>query len=119
MGYESRVYICNKHNLMGGDIWYEILCAFNMCKMGDRFVMTFKDEIEKGAFFSGIDYDREEDIEDNYGYRPTVAKGEDVLKCLDSGEYDGYWRAEIFKQTLKQAMEYINGDSLYVVHMGY
>ena len=125
MGYESRVYICQKRNIMHGDIFrddifYNILCAFKLAKIGGNFRDVFKNDIEDSATFYGIDRESDECIEeDNYGERPTVAKGEDVIKCLESGEYDGYWRAEIFKNTLKQAMKYINGDELYVVHMGY
>lgn len=127
MGYESKVYICNRHTYENGGAWNEVIVAINMGKMDHSFYELFATRLD-GDFF-GMDGamsrfeqrgdEDEPELVDNYGAPLTYAPLVDVLKwCNEAMEQPArytYWRVAV----LQKLLEVLRGPDMIVVHYGY
>ena len=127
MGYESKVYICNRHTYENGGVWNEVVASMNMGKMKHDFWELFNTRLHGDFFgmdgamsrFEQRDDEDEPKLIDNYGDYLTYAPLKDVLKwCNEAMEQPAqymYWRVAV----LQKLLEELQGPNMIVVHYGY
>ena len=119
MGYESRIYIVNKTNLVfDGMVYAEKIAEFNLCKMN-----------YKGSFHSSLDKMRETGCyifsddgntkitEDCYGDKLKEIGLRPFIKIMEK-EDKGYRRIQPLINLLK-SFDNESWKNIYILHYGY
>lgn len=117
MGYESKVYICERHEHWKVP-YNECICAVEMCKVGyDYNWKKLFDKELTGGFF-GMETN-EEITEDRYGEALMYTSVDKVLMWLENVmEVEHYRRFTILYNMLK-SFDSDEWNNLIVVHYGH
>lgn len=146
MGYESKLYVVNRHEFKHPRThehieWMgQVIAMFDLCKMGeDSFYngsKLFKTPIDFDLNIYDIKketgYDEQTKVitgefvfgtrEDDYGDALCYAPLEDVIaemkRILESDDYE-YWRMKPCIALLESFREYNENGNIVVVHWGY
>lgn len=122
MGYESKIYVVNKHKpVYGTRDWDEVIAKFDLCKMGYSTVdgVYFRDLFTEPVGCLYADDGNTELTEDCYGDPIEGAPIRKVIywlyKWLKENDYN---RAKVFYKLLKSMAKEIDGN-LWCYHYGY
>ena len=125
MGYESRLYVCEKHTIhkeSGEPLWtfLEKVATFYMSVTSEKFINVFSKELPEDWELYGEDGNTLLK-EDKYGDKLHFASARDVLDVLNkelSKEY--YRRYAMLRDCLRQMINARDKwDELIIVHYGY
>lgn len=130
MGYESKIYIVERHDAPWWDTGAsaEVIANFDLCNMGysnTEFYNAFKTETDYGLYMPTCDAEGNEVMDyvykDCYGAHLKSGTLEDVLRALEiCEERDHYRRLPPVIAALKQFIaEKDEWGDLQVVHYGY
>lgn len=127
MGYESRLHVVNKTDMMitvykNGNTetrserkWGELLATFNLCKLSGECYPLWSGEATDCTFFDGNEYV----LEDCYGDPLTENTVEFTIAMLKAAERTEHYRR------LQPVIDYLRGldlsewDNVVVLHYGY
>ena len=128
MGYESRLYVVNKTEMMfdvySNDLsecvkcqkkWGELLATFNLCKLSGDCYPLWRGEATDCTFSDGNEYV----LEDCYGEPLTENTVEFTIAILEAAERTEHYRR------LQPVIDYLRGlnmkefDNVVVLHYGY
>lgn len=118
MGYESRLYVCEKTNVLGlsGRRWYDVIASINLSKMGEISTKMRGYPATNGYIFA--DDGNTEIIEDDYGDPLNEIPIEEAIEILQNASDKQYRR-------YKPCLELLRGFNraewreLVVLHYGY
>lgn len=122
MGYESKIYICEKSSIKDNDgmTYVQVIAMFNMCKMGS-LINVFEKKTD--CYFYADDGNTKV-LEDMYGDTLREAEIEDFIyvleEAVDSGE--NYRRIFPLLSTLKTIYEQKKDgrwENIVLLHYGY
>ena len=128
MGYESKVYIVQKHNHYMHEMrnskcmfFGEVVASFDMCKFPfPEFTQAFDKPTDCYIFFDG-DGDNEV-LEDKYGVPLTEASVDMVINCLENlnDKTDSYRRTLPLLAMLKAFKENESEwQNIVILHYGH
>ena len=111
MGYESKIYICEKSGIKDNDgmTYVQVIAMFDMCKMGN-LINVFDRKTD--CYFYADDGDTKV-LEDKYGDALTEAEIEDFIYVLTIG-LDNIKYTEIDDMDFKEVIRQINIDYIDV-----
>lgn len=117
MGYESRIYIVRKSELIddGGKRYAQEIARFNMGKIPD--VSSILRNMPKTDCYICADDGSTEVIEDKYGEELTECTPS-VLAYTITHNDGGYWRYNLLLPVLKELAE-LKDDTICCLHYGY
>lgn len=118
MGYESRLYVCEKRNVVGlsGKIWYEEIASFNLSKACEVSTKMRNYPATDGFIFA--DDGNTEILEDEYADPLKEIPIDDAIEILQHASETHYRR-------YKPCLELLRGfdrnewGELVVLHYGY
>ena len=126
MGYESRIYVVDKHDFGtydDGKNYAEILAMFDMCKCYP-LSNVLRDKPKTDCYIYADDHNTRI-VEDRYGEELTEATIKEVIDILENEVAKGEDYRRIFPllSALKSIEELQNdgkfGDNVVVLHYGY
>lgn len=123
MGYESKVYICERHEHKNDNkeiawIYNEVIAAVDMCKMGygNGWRELFDKELT-GVFY-GMD-DGHEITEDSYGETLKYTEIDKVITWLENEMQKSDYRRLAVLYNMLRGFDINYWGNLIVVHYGY
>lgn len=119
MGYESRIYVCEKSDYISEDedrVWAECLGSFNLCKISGRLLRRIEAFPETKLYF----IDNGQEIRtDRYGDVPNEVPLADMIDILEKEiAVDDYRRYAPCLGLLK-GFEPAKWNNLVCLHYGY
>lgn len=123
MGYESKIYIVEKHQPSilirnDGKVWGDVIAKFDLCKC-----YPISDKVRYGKPTECYIYDNDVEItEDKYGDELTETPLDEFINIMKEvrTEVDNYWRFEVLLSLLKSIKsEMYESDEIVVLHYGY
>lgn len=122
MGYESKIYICEKGNIKDNDgmTYAQVIAMFNMCKMGN-LINVFNRKTD--CYFYADDGNTKV-LEDKYGDALTEAEIEDFIYILEDAVDSGENYRRIFPllstlQTIYEQQKDGKWKNIVLLHYGY
>lgn len=120
MGYESRIYVCEKSDYISEDegrVWAECLCSFNLCCVSGNMLNRIDAFPETKLYF--VDNGHEAIFKDKYGKTPKEIPLADMIDILEKEiEVDDYRRYSPCLGLLK-GFEPAKWNDLVCLHYGY
>ena len=119
MGYESRLYVCNKSSMTGisGKIWYEDIATFNLSKASEVSAKMRKYPATNGFVFA--DDGNTEIIEDDYGDPLKEIPLEEAIEILREASSESRYRRYKPCLELLRGFDRTEWGRLVVLHYGY
>lgn len=128
MGYESKLYIVNRHDFRPSydHVWGEIVATFDLSKMGysnHEFYDAFTKEIDYEFYLPTCDDNGNEVMDfvntDCYGTHMKSADLKTVIRALEICEERDHYRRLPPLIAMLKAFDESEWDELQVVHYGY
>ena len=120
MGYESRIYVCEKPDYVReeeGREWAECICSFNLCGVSGRMLNRIDAFPETNLFF--CDNGHETVYEDKYGKTPKEIPLADMIDILECEIVEENYRRYMPCLGLLKGFNPRQWDKLVCLHYGY
>lgn len=119
MGYESKLYVVNKHEKFSSEYrcWGEVIAMFNLCKVYD--VSDKMRKYPETDCYIFADDGNTEIVEDRYDDVMKEIPIDDAIKIIEEASMDDNYRRYAPCLALLKSFDKSQWENLVVLHYGY